>query len=62
MSKNAVKARIEELSKEINAHNYSYYVLDKPVISDYDFDMILEELIPNPSRTFRSKSSMSSLL
>jgi len=45
MSKSAVKARIEELSKEINAHNYNYYVMDKAIISDYDFDMLLEELI-----------------
>lgn len=45
MSQSAVKARITELSKEIDAHNYNYYVLDKPVISDYDFDMLLEELI-----------------
>ena len=45
MSKSAAKARIEELSKEIEAHNYNYYVLDKPTISDYEFDMLLEELI-----------------
>lgn len=45
MSKSAVKARIEQLSKEIDAHNYSYYVLDKPTISDFAFDMLLEELI-----------------
>lgn len=45
MNKNAVEARIEQLSKEIDAHNYSYYVLDKPVISDFEFDMLLEELI-----------------
>lgn len=45
MSKNAVKARIELLTKEIDAHNYNYYVLDKPAISDYEFDMLLEELI-----------------
>lgn len=45
MSKSAAKARIEELSKEIEAHNHNYYVLDKPTISDYEFDMMLEELI-----------------
>ena len=39
------KARIEELSKEIEKHNYNYYVLSEPTISDYDFDMLLEELI-----------------
>ncbi|HRD40026.1 MAG TPA: NAD-dependent DNA ligase LigA, partial [Bacteroidia bacterium] len=45
MSKEAIKTRIAELSKDIEAHNYNYYVLDKPTVSDYDFDMMLEELI-----------------
>ena len=39
------KQRIEELSKEIHAHNYKYYVQAEPTISDYDFDMLLNELI-----------------
>jgi len=38
-------SRIEYLSQEINTHNYNYYVLDKPTISDYDFDQLLNELI-----------------
>ncbi|MBE0638774.1 MAG: NAD-dependent DNA ligase LigA [Bacteroidales bacterium] len=38
------KNRIEELSKELNEHNYRYYVLSEPVISDYDFDMKMKEL------------------
>jgi DNA ligase (NAD+) len=37
-------ARIKYLVQEINRHNYLYYVLDKPEISDYDFDMLLKEL------------------
>ncbi len=37
--------RIQYLSTEINRHNYQYYVLDKPIISDYDFDQLLDELI-----------------
>jgi DNA ligase (NAD+) len=37
--------RIEELVKEINEHNQRYYVLSQPIISDYDFDMLLEELV-----------------
>lgn len=41
----SAKNRIEQLSKEIEQHNYNYYVLDTPTISDYDFDMLLEELI-----------------
>lgn len=38
------KARIEQLVKELNNHNYNYYVLCNPTISDYDFDMMLKEL------------------
>ena len=45
MTKEKAKKRIEELTKIINEHNYRYYVLAKPVISDYDFDMLLEELM-----------------
>ena len=41
----SVKHRIEELSKQIEEHNYKYYVLAQPVISDYEFDKLLEELI-----------------
>ena len=37
--------RIKELTAQLNQHNYNYYVLDNPVISDYDFDKLLEELI-----------------
>jgi len=45
MDKGKAKSRIEELSKEIEQHNYNYYALDKPAISDYEFDKLLEELI-----------------
>jgi len=41
----SIKQRIEELSKKIEEHNYNYYVLAKPTISDYEFDILLEELI-----------------
>ena len=37
--------RIEQLTREINRHNYQYYMLDNPTISDYDFDQLLQELI-----------------
>ena len=37
--------KIKQLSKELEEHNYNYYVLDNPTISDYAFDMLLEELI-----------------
>ena len=45
MTVTEVKHRIDELSKTIEEHNYKYYVLAKPVISDYEFDMLLEELV-----------------
>ena len=45
MTEAQAKKRIEELSKKIDEHNYKYYVLSNPSISDYDFDMMLEELI-----------------
>ncbi len=44
MEKEVAKHRIEELSEQLRTHNYSYYVLSEPSISDYDFDMLLEEL------------------
>ncbi len=45
MNKEEAKARISELSKIIENHNYNYYILTQPTISDYDFDMLLNELI-----------------
>ncbi|HEX7412657.1 MAG TPA: NAD-dependent DNA ligase LigA [Bacteroidia bacterium] len=45
MKAEQAKQRIEKLCEEIEQHNHNYYVLDKPTISDYEFDMLLEELI-----------------
>ena len=45
MNKEEAKSRISELSKIIENHNYNYYILTQPTISDYDFDMLLNELI-----------------
>ena len=39
-----IKQHIERLRSEIDRHNYKYYVLNSPEISDYDFDMLLKEL------------------
>lgn len=36
--------RIMELRKELHKHNYNYYVLNAPVISDQEFDQLLREL------------------
>ena len=41
----SAQERIERLTQEINRHNYQYYMLDNPTISDYDFDQLLQELI-----------------
>ena len=45
MNKEEARTRIAELSNIIENHNYNYYILANPTISDYDFDMLLNELI-----------------
>ncbi|MFM1876958.1 MAG: NAD-dependent ligase LigA, partial [Bacteroidota bacterium] len=45
MTKEEAKNRIAALSKELDEHNYRYYVLSEPSISDFEFDKKLEELI-----------------
>lgn len=40
----AVVSRIRQLREQIHYHNYRYYVLDDPVISDAEFDLLLKEL------------------
>ena len=44
MQVNKNKERIEALVEELNDANHRYYVLNKPIMSDYDFDMKLKEL------------------
>jgi DNA ligase (NAD+) len=41
---NQIKQRIEQLRAEINHHNYRYYVLDSPEISDAEYDELMREL------------------
>ncbi|MDG1573143.1 NAD-dependent DNA ligase LigA [Robiginitalea sp. M366] len=41
---NQVEETIKALRAALQEHNYRYYVLDEPVISDYEFDMKLKEL------------------
>lgn len=36
--------RIDQLREELHAHNYNYYVLNAPVISDQEFDRLMREL------------------
>ena len=44
------KQRIEQLRRELHDHNYKYYVLNQPTISDYDFDQLMHELQDLESR------------
>jgi len=41
---NAARHRIEELTTEIRDHQFKYYVLDAPTITDAQFDLLLKEL------------------
>ena len=49
----SVENRINELKEILNKASYEYYTLDKPTISDYEYDMLMAELIKledeNPS-------------
>jgi DNA ligase (NAD+) len=45
MTPTEAQHKIQVLSKLLEQHNYNYYVLDNPTISDYDFDQLLEELM-----------------
>ena len=38
------KERIDFLRKELEGHNHSYYVLDNPLVSDFEFDKLMLEL------------------
>jgi DNA ligase (NAD+) len=41
---NKIEAKIKTLREEVEQHNYKYYVLSEPTISDHDFDIRLKEL------------------
>jgi len=45
MSQAKAIIRINELREQLHTHNHNYYVLSQPTISDFDFDMLLNELI-----------------
>jgi DNA ligase (NAD+) len=45
MSPEEAKKRIQSLTAELKQHNYNYYVLAMPTISDFEFDKKLEELV-----------------
>jgi len=44
MKQSEAKTLIEKLRKEIATHNHNYYVLNKPSISDFEYDILLNEL------------------
>ncbi|MCF6366328.1 MAG: NAD-dependent DNA ligase LigA [Bacteroidales bacterium] len=44
MNKKDIQNKIEKLRKELSKHNYNYYILSQPTISDYDYDMMLKKL------------------
>lgn len=41
---NDIKNKIDKLTSELKEHNYRYYILAEPIISDRDFDRLLKEL------------------
>ena len=44
MASEAIKKRVEKLREEIEYHNYRYYILDQPEISDAQYDRLMREL------------------
>jgi len=44
MNEISLHARLEDLRRQINFHNYRYHVLDDPVISDAEYDRLMVEL------------------
>ncbi len=44
VNRDQVKARIAELTDQLNYHNYRYYILDDPKITDAEYDRLFDEL------------------
>ena len=44
MTSTEARERIRELTEKLHHHNYLYYMLSAPEITDYEFDMLLKEL------------------
>ncbi|HUX75507.1 MAG TPA: NAD-dependent DNA ligase LigA [Anaerolineae bacterium] len=44
MAQNEVSERVAELRRQIRTHNYRYYVLNDPVVSDAEYDALMDEL------------------
>ena len=60
-TKEKVKAEIEDLRRQIEEHNYRYYVLNNPIITDEQYDRLMQRLIEleNKYPEFKSLTSPS---
>ncbi|MEG1996399.1 MAG: NAD-dependent DNA ligase LigA, partial [Oscillospiraceae bacterium] len=54
-----IKNKMEQLEQKLNEYNYQYYVLDRPSVDDYTYDMMLRELekLQNEHPEFSSPTS-----
>ena len=44
MNQQDAKDKMDELVDKLHYHSYKYYVLDSPEITDYEYDVMMEEL------------------
>jgi len=44
MATETIRKRVDKLREEIEYHNYRYYILDQPEISDAEYDRLMKEL------------------
>lgn len=50
MDKEQIREKIKQLREQLHHHNYNYYVLAQPVITDYEYDTLLQELLTLESK------------
>ena len=50
MNQEKSKEKMDDLIHKLHHHNYRYYVLDNPEITDYEYDLLMEELISLENR------------
>jgi DNA ligase (NAD+) len=50
MNDSQIVSRLEELKRIIHEHNHRYHVLDAPIVSDYEYDQLLLELVDIETR------------
>ena len=44
MKRDNIREKIAKLAAEINTHNYNYYVLNNPIITDFEYDILMQDL------------------